>query len=741
MTFLKRHVQVIVPLCLFFAFVGLHIGMPDLVGGLKLKVFDVFQRMQPRVYHESPVAIVDVDDASLSKIGQWPWSRNRIAELVNILREAKVSAMAFDVVFAEKDRTSPQHLITALPPTPEFSDLRLPDTRPLDYDLALAGAMKPGKVVTAFSLTQKENKIRPAHKGGFAFSGESPEKFLPLFRGAVIDLPELESAAAGNGSFNVIGERDGVLRRIPLLFNLDGDVYPALVLEALRVAQGASNHVVKTSSGSGEESFGAHTGVVRIKTGNFVIPTDSMGRMWLYDTGSVKKRYIPAWRILERKFAAEEIAGKIVFIGTSAEGLKDLRTTPLMPLVAGVEVHAQLAEQILNGEFLNRPDWAPGAELLYLLGLGLILVLLMYWIGALWCALIGVLAIAGAFVFSWLMFVKWHLLFDAVIPSMAVLMIYLSSSLAHFLRSESERRQIRSAFSHYMSPAMVAELAKNPDKLKLGGEVKDLTLLFADVRDFTAISERFGAEELTWFLNRFLTPMTDVILKYGGTIDKYMGDCIVAFWNAPLDDPRHVRHACEAALQMRARLVLWNEQMAEEAKAKGKDWPRVRIGMGLNSGDCCVGNMGSEQRFDYSALGDTVNLASRIEALCKTYGTDILIGENTNRELKDFAALELDWIRVKGKTQPVRIFALLGDPKVKESTAFQAFEAKQQEMLAAYRLQKWDDAECGIGACEKLSAGFPSLGNYYDFYRDRIRANRNSQLPPDWDGVFIATTK
>jgi adenylate cyclase len=268
-----------------------------------------------------------------------------------------------------------------------------------------------------------------------------------------------------------------------------------------------------------------------------------------------------------------------------------------------------------------------------------------------------------------------------------------------------------------------------------------MTLLFADIRDFTTIAEQFDAQGLTRFINRFLTPMTDIILKHGGTIDKYIGDCIMAFWNAPLEDPQHARHACEAALSMQGHLVRWNQALREEASAKGARHPPIQIGIGLNTGECCVGNLGSEQRFDYSVLGDAVNLASRLEGQSKTYGVGIVMGEGTGGQAQDYAALELDLIRVKGKTQPARIFALLGDPARKADPAFQALHARHQEMLVAYRAQRWAEARALIGECLRLDTAQTRLATLYALYAARIEAYEARPPEAGWDGVFVATTK
>jgi len=515
-------------------------------------------------------------------------------------------------------------------------------------------------------------------------------------------------------------------------------------LETLRVVQGGRRSFqIKTAGASGEYAMGASTGITKVKIGSFVIPTDSRGRMRIHFTDAVPERFIPAWKVFEADFPRQAVEGMILLIGTSAAGLKDQRPTPLNPAAAGVEVHAQALEQMILGKFLERPDWAEGAEILYLAGLGLLLITLLPWHGALWCAVLGGGATLGAFGFSWYAYDTLGMLFDPVYPSIFALMVYIILSLVNFLRNEAEKNQVRGAFSRYMSPALVEQLAENPDQLQLGGVMRDMTILFADVRGFTAISEIYKSDPqgLTSLINRFLTPTTNVILARQGTIDNYMGDCIMAFWNAPLDDDDHARHACSSAMQMMIVVDELNVVLEAEAKAEDRRFIPIIIGIGLNSGECCVGNMGSEQRFNYSVLGDDVNLAARLEGQSKTHGVDIVIGENTYSRALDFAYIELDLIKVKGKNEAVRIHALLGKPEIGETADFIALAERHAAMLTAYRAQNWDEARSLGTECRPLGEKFGGLDRLYDLYDGRIDEFVADPPGADWDGVFVATTK
>lgn len=730
-----------IPFLVLVLVIGLRVLFSEKIDAVSLRLFDRYQNLKPRVYKEAPVRFVDIDDDTLAKIGQWPWPRTQVAELISRLTAQGASVVVMDILFAEPDRTSPVNLLP-------FWKSELPELKALqqkaadlpDHDQFLAKTISENRVVTGFTLTSGKNSGTFSVKAGFAHSGENPADYLPQFTGYISNLASIERNASGSGSFNFIAENDGVLRRVPLIFRYQNQLVPSLAAEALRAAQEASSFIIKTSGASGETNFGEHTGITSVKIGEFAVPTDPEGRIWLYDTGKVPSRCLAAWKVLDGSADSSLIEGNIIFVGSSAAGLKDLRTTPLNPVAAGTEVHAQLAEQILLQDFLNRPDWAPGAEMLFLILLGLALIFFLPMLGAMLCALLSLGAIGTAFAFSWYAFIKLHWLLDPLTPSAAVLIIYLTVSLMNYLRTEAEKNQIRGAFSQYVSPALLKKISDHPELLKLGGEIRPMTVLFSDIRNFTAISEQFSAEELTHFMNRYLTPMTDIILKNSGTVDKYIGDSIMAFWNAPLSDPHHAQNACRAALEMFSYLKLWNAEMSEESRKKNRPFAPIAIGIGINTGECCVGNMGSSQRFDYSVLGDDVNLASRLESQSKQYCVPIVIGQNTAEKIIGFAMLELDMIRVKGKQIPSKIYALLGDSELKENAAFTALSANHYKMITAYRAQRWEETENLLGNLLK-EGSFLNLEGLYRLYQERILVYRTTPPGSSWDGVYTALTK
>ena len=591
--------------------------------------FDSYQRLQPRTYHPAtPVRIVDIDEAALAEYGQWPWPRTIVARLVDKLTEKGAAVIAFDVVFSEPDRSSISRMVRDLVAYTDPETVKKLAAAVQDNDQVLADAMAHSRVVLGFGFDVKGGSQPPKRYHGTAFAGDDPSQFLPIQQGTVKSIPLLEVAAKGDGSVNTDLD-SAVIRRVPMLFRLAGQegLFPALSIEALRVAQGASTYLIKSSGASSELSFGAKTGIVAIKTGDIEARTDARGRLALYDTGHREERFISARAVLKDEVPAEKLEGQVVFVGTSAIGLKDMRSTPVDDSVPGVEVHAQLAEQMIEHEYLARPDFADGAEFLYLAAIGLLFVLLLPRLRAGRMTIVAAIFIGIGLIVPWIAFSQYDLLFDPIYPPVTLAAIYVSGTAVAFMRTERERAQIRGAFGLYLSPDVVERLARHPELLQLGGEMREITVMFTDVRGFTRISEQFDPHGLTRFMNRFLTPMTDLILTHRGTIDKYMGDAIMAFWNAPLQVDRHAALACDTALAMQARLKELNEAWKAEAEAEGRGHIPVNIGIGLNTGPASVGNFGSTQRFTYSCLGDDVNLASRLEGQCKTYGVGIIIGD------------------------------------------------------------------------------------------------------------------
>jgi adenylate cyclase len=721
------------------ASLALRIWDPSPVARLRSLVFDAYQRVSPRQFDPSlPVRVVDIDEESLKQVGQWPWPRTVLADLVTKLGQNGAAAIGFDMVFPEPDRMSPANTLRFWPNAEALAGLRQEIEKLPSNDQVFAEAIGAAPVVLGFIAAPQGTSI-PETKAGFAHGGDDPKLFAPYYPGAAASLKELQDKAQGAGSLNWIPDHDQIIRRMPMVVRVGDTLFPSFAADMLRLAQGASTYMVKSSGASGEKAFGEKTGIVKIRVGDFEIPTEADGQMWIRFTPEDKERYLPAWKVLNGEIGQADIEGRILLIGTSAAGLLDLRATPLEPSAPGVSLHAQAIEQILQGSFLQRPDFATAAELLYILVIGLLIAFLIYRLGALGSAVLGGAAVAAVIGISWNAFDAFGWLVDPIYPAVALTAIYLVGTLVVFLRTERERNRVRHAFSHYMAPALVERLADDPSRLKLGGETRDMTLLFSDVRGFTGISEGLDAEELTRFLNSLFTPLSNIILDEQGTIDKFMGDAVMAFWNAPLDDNAHPSHACSAALRMMREMETLNDRWRVEAEAKDRPFKPVRLGIGLNTGICCVGNLGSETRFDYSVIGDNVNVASRLEGQSKTYDVGTVVGESTTARAPDFAFLELDLLKVKGKTEATRAFALLGDTALKQSPNFIKLTERHGEFLARYRAKDWDAAEALSRECERLNTS--RLDRLYALYRERIDYFRINPPPPQWDGTAEALSK
>lgn len=703
---------------------------------LRLKTFDAYQQIHPRAVTPQPVAIVDIDERSIAAFGQWPWPRTLLADLTEKMFAAGAVAAGFDIVFAEPDRMSPARYAgsrTGLDAALAAALARAPDT-----DEVFAAALARYPVVlgrfprSETELPDRGGAVAPhaIREASIARHGGDPAPFLAVFAGALPNVPVLESAASGIGMLVPTQDRDNVVRRVPAFLRIGDSIQPTLALEMLRVATGEKTYAIRADD----------AGISAVSIAGNSIPTDRQGRIWVYYAPEHRDAlYVSAADVLAGN---ADLGGRLVLVGTSAVGLRDLVATPLRAAMPGVEVHAQILETVLSGTRLERPSYGLGAELVALAVVGLAVVLLVPAIGAWWTLAAGTVLMTGLVAGAWHLFVAQELLLDISWPLLASLLVFSLLAFMNYVREQADRRQIRAAFSRYLAPEVVNRLSDNPGQLRLGGEMREMTLLFSDVQGFTGIAENYDAVGLTRLINEILTPITAEVLRTGGTVDKYMGDAVMAFWNAPVDDADHARNACRAALAIQAAKAPLNARLAAQAAEEGHSFAPVNFGVGVNSGECCVGNMGSDMRFDYSVLGDAVNLASRLEGQTRTYGVGIVVGEETRRQARDLAMLELDLIRVKGKTAPVRIFALLGNETLAETAAFRTLLALQEGFLSAYRAQDWQAARDGAsGARTAATHAGLDLAVLYDLYESRIEAFAAAPPPRDWDGVYVATTK
>ena len=727
MSTLKIGKYLLIPFAIFISSIPV-IDPFNVFTSLRNSAFDTFQIISPRQSQtKDNILILDIDEKSLSEIGQWPWSRSVLSELVDQTNLS--AALAFDIVFAEADRTGSKELMNLYKDNNDFvkSLKGLPDN-----DDLFANSIKDHGTVVLGAIPSNSLKNNFQMRFGLIQQGDDPKKFLREYKGIQTNLKILNSSSAGIGSMS-IGNNDSIIRKLPLFENINGSLVPSLSLELLRVAIGASTYQIKSSNASGETAFGEETGINHVKLGNLIIPTNPDGSVWIhYPEVSVDS--ISVSDIIKQKYPKDFFKDKILIVGTSAPGLFDLRSTPLKNNVPGVKIIADLTDQILSGSFLQRPDWIFGLELFTGFTLAILITIFIQFlgpIGGLSVFLIG----NGISIFgSFYIFENYLFLIDPISPLIICLISYLVITFFNFLFTELERRKVRNAFSQYMSPVMVEKLAQSNKSLKLGGERREMTFLFSDIRGFTAISEKYkdDPESLTVLINSILTVLSDEVLDQDGTIDKYMGDCIMAFWNAPSEDPFHREKSIEAAFKMSEALNKLNESLDRKGENK------LSIGIGINSGECIVGNMGSEKRFDYTVLGDAVNLASRLEGQSGNYGMQIILGEETIKKISKDAYLqfELDLISVKGKSEPTSIFTVFNSWNAE--VAYEVFYEEHMDFLKNYRNKNWDKAKQHI---DKYRLSIPEFTLYYTLFLNRIDELSKQSLPEDWSGIFAAETK
>lgn len=720
---------------LLVVFAGLRVWDPPPVQELRLRTFDMFQLIDPRDKKGvRPVTIVDIDDRSLAKFGQWPWPRTRIADMIINLTNLGAVAIGFDVVFSEADRLNPDLVANQMRYLDDATRMKLRELP--SNDQILSEAIKRSHVVLG-ETGQPEvggelDKTLP-FTGVATVGEENAEKFLFEFPGLLRNVPIIEKVAAGRGLFSIKTERDGLIRRVPMIMRAQGNIMPSLSLEILRVITGTPTLLVRTDK----------TGVRAIRLKGVEIPTDKNGQLWIHYARRDPSIYVSAADVLDNTVPPGRLTGKLVLIGTSAAGLYDLKTTPVSSTMPGVEIHAQVLESVLSGAVISQPNYALGVELLAALIIGILVIIFTPNLGPVRLVLAGATFAAILIGTSWFYYWRYRYLIDFTYPLLSTTAIYLTFIFASFVREQRQRKEIRGIFAQYMSPVLVEQMAQSPEKVVLGGEEREMTIMFSDVRGFTTISEsyRHDPQGLIVLMNRFLTPLTDVIIEEKGYVDKYMGDAIMAFWNAPLDDAEHQVNACEAAIRMLEKIDVVNKEREQEAADGGHVYIPLNVGIGLNTGIGVVGNMGSDLKKNYSVLGDSVNLASRLEGQTKEYGFPIIVGSRTALAAKDkFAILELDFIMVKGKSEPEVIYAIAGREDVMQSGAFQRLRNITIEMLGCYRNRDWQGA---LDAIERgrRSEDADTLEKLFKLYEARIKEFRANPPAEGWTGAYALLTK
>jgi adenylate cyclase len=685
------------------------------------------------------IVILDIDEKSLQEVARWPWPRDVMAGIVEkLFDQYQVAIVAFDVVFAEADHSSGLRALESLAQgelkdVPAFQEA-LRELRPrLDNDLQLAHALKGRPVVLGYYLNSDQNAKRIA---------AIPDPVLPkgTFQGRNIpfttwvgyggNLPQLLENAASAGHFNPLTDADGVVRRVPMIAELDGAYYEALSLAVVRTILGFP----KVEPGYAPDRFlqRGYSGLEWLQVGPLRIPVDETASALIpYRGHKFSFAYVSLSDVVAGRVPPERLNGKIALVGTTAPGLLDLRSTPVDNVFPGVEVHANLIAGILDKEIKLKPPYMLGAEVVLLLIGGLALSLLIPMLAPLYATLVTLAGLAGVTALNIAIWTEA----DMVLPLAASILMTVSlytvnMAYGYFVEARS-KRQFTELFGQYVPPELVDRMARDPEKYNMEPRAAELTILFADVRGFTGISEALKPEELREYINEYLTDMSSIIRGgHRGTLDKYIGDAIMAFWGAPVEDAQHARNGVLAALDMQKECAILNGKFA----ARG--WPTLKIGVGVNSGNVRVGDMGSQIRRAYTVMGDPVNVASRLEGRTKGYGVGILVGEATRNQVKDVLFREVDRVKVKGKEESVTIYEPLGLEAEVDRKAQDELKLWNQA-LRAYRAQQWDQVEVGLLNLQRMNPGCA----LYQIYADRVAELRRNPPPAGWDGVTVFDEK
>ena len=712
---------------------------------MELKALDLRMVSRGELPSGGETVIVTVDEKSLNELGRWPWPRTTVAKVVERLKAGGAKAVGFDVVFAEPDENSSLKTLASL--GSEMKRLGIHDRqlssligrkqKGADTDAALAQAIARARNVTlgyffhiqkrdAEHMTERqisegEKYIRNSRYATVKMTPESNDSPIVPAYAAVTNLKAISAAGQNSGYFNAFPDSDGTIRWSPLVIKFRDGYYTSLALSTLM--QYLDGPMLTLNL--------AEFGVESIRLGSIEIPTDESGRLLLNYLGPAKTfPHHSAADVYANRLPAGTFKDKIVLIGATATGIYDLRVTPFSAVYPGVEIHATAIDNILHQRFLIHSAWTMFIDICAIILCGLLIGMAAPRLKAVQGVLLILAALTVFVVFNAVIFSRLNIWLNLIYPVLTMMTIYLGITVYRYVTEEREKKKIRGAFQYYLTASVITEMLKDPDKLKLGGDKKDLSVLFSDIRGFTTVSEKLSPEELVHLLNEYLTAMTNIVFKYEGLLDKYMGDAIMAVFGAPLDQPDHALRACRTALGMMEALKTLQKKWTDEGR------PVLNIGVGINSGDMVVGNMGSEMRFDYTVMGDSVNLGSRLEGINKEYGTNIVISEYTYAAVKEkLCCRELDMVRVKGKKLPVRIYELLGEKR--DEAKWRDLIRLFDEALALYRQGCWDDATAAFRKVLEVRPGDPPS----ELYLERCVELQKEPPPEDWDGVCTMTRK
>ncbi|MBY6199877.1 adenylate/guanylate cyclase domain-containing protein [Maritalea mobilis] len=700
-------------------------------------VFDGYQRASPRAYDpQAPVHIVDIDEAALDLYGQWPWPRSYMAALTDRLFEHGAAAVGFDVLFPEPDRTSPERIAESWGRFAEGIPPILPDLGLAPHDDRFAAAIAGRPVV--LSIAGAVDGGLPAAKAGVAVTGEVPPG-LASYPAAVENLPALTEAATGLGMVSLGRNEDGITRSVPMVTRVGEALIPSLSAELLRVAQGAGGHILRTTEASGEVSGGT-VAATEMRTGALIYPVEADGRFRIHFAGRQAERVTPAAELLEAEGLDPDLqarlAGRIVLVGSSAQGLFDIRTTPLDGQIAGVTLHAEIIEQIVSGRFLTRPDWMFGLEIVVIVLIGAALTLLQLREHPV-AGLFAAMGLAAAAILGGLWAFSAGYLFNPVLPVLTAAAVYVPGTTLGFMAKERARRTIRSRFAYFLPPELIGRIEANPEAaLTPEGAERDLSVMFVDMRGFSTVTEGMDPARVVTLVNTYLSAVAEALVDRGATIDKFMGDAVMAFWNAPIAREDHAEAALGAIFAV--------EEAAAEANAvlHAEGLPPVSVGIGVNTGPASVGLMGSRDRLSYTCIGDSVTLAARLEGLTRQYGVAACVGPDTAAAARQGAAaglvaIPLDLIAVKGFANAVEVSTILPAG----SAEVEAFARTLQEARGDYLARNWARAEESFAALAEMQVAFCDTTLLARLYLDRIEGFYRAPPPADWAGEAVATAK
>jgi len=733
---IQRVIRYALSLVLTIVFL-LHVGdvfHVPLLTSLENQAYDARLKITLPEHVDKQVVIVDIDEKSLEEIGQWPWNRNILAKINDVLFEHyQIKAIGYDIVFAEEDIDEGAKLLDkmangALQDDDKFIEEYHRVISSLQHDQRFAESLKDRKTVLGFVMDT--DTIKGGLPDAITKLDKNTLKRLSINKpkGYTANLDILQKSAFSGGFFdNALLDSDGVFRRVPLLQAYNNELHESLSLALTRVATGSPQiQMVVEPSNDGQDIF-----LEWVTIGELAIPVDHQSGVLVPYIGKQKSfDYIPATDVLNKRVDKEKLKGKITLFGTSAPGLLDLRTTPLEAAYPGVEVHANIIQGILDDRILHAPGYTKGFEFILISVIGVILTFALPMLSALFSTLIIVGSVVLLIATNFYAWSVAQLVLPIAAPVLLVVLLFALQMTYGFFVESRGKRQLAHLFGQYVPPELVDEMSEKMDDINLDGEMRDMSVLFSDVRGFTTISESLEPKELTNYINAFLTPITKVIHDNRGTIDKYMGDAVMAFWGAPLEDEKHALHALNAAVDIVQRMHSLRKEFSE------KQWPEIYVGVGVNTGVMNVGNKGSEFRVDYTILGDAVNLGSRLEGLTKVYGVDIITSEFTKHEVPEFEYRELDRVRVKGKDKPVSIYEPLGLLE-KVDKAERKLLRQFHIGIKQFRAQNWDAAEREIFGLSQLD---PER-KIYKIYLDRIMHYRENPPGSDWDGSFTHTSK